>query len=96
MPQIKVETEEINSASTNVQQTFDQFQQALQALNSRIVSLEAQYQGPDGQSLQQLFAEYHTQARALNDTLQRIGQGMNTAAVNYDETSAANMRMFRP
>jgi 6 kDa early secretory antigenic target len=94
MPKITVDTEAVTGASANVQQTFDQFEQALTALNGRITALEAEYQGPDGQSLQALFAEYHAQAQALNTTLQRIGQAMNTAAQNYTETNAANVRMF--
>jgi 6 kDa early secretory antigenic target len=96
MPRINVDTEAVAGASSNVQQTFDQFEQALTALNGRITSLEGEYQGPDGQSMQALFAEYHTQAQALNTTLQAIGQALGTAAKNYDETTATNVRMFNP
>ena len=94
MPKITVDTEAVTGASTNVQQTFDQFEQALTALNGRITALEAEYQGPDGQALQALFAEYHSQAQALNATLQSIGLAMGTAVRNYDETYSTNARMF--
>ncbi|GIM95618.1 WXG100 family type VII secretion target [Paractinoplanes toevensis] len=95
MPRINIDTEAVTSASGNVQETFQQLEQALSALNSRILSLESEYQGPDGEALQGLFARYRTQAQDLNNTLESIGQAMNVAATNHAEASATSQRMFQ-
>lgn len=95
MPKIEMNTEAVASASSNVKQTFQQIQQELSTLNSRITSLESEYRGPDGIALQGLFARYHQQAQALNETLSQIGVAMGMAADNVEATVATNTRMFQ-
>ena len=64
------------------------------ALLAKIQGLGDSWQGPAASALQELYAKWDSDARALMDTLTEISQAMQQAATRYEETESNVTREF--
>jgi WXG100 family type VII secretion target len=96
MPQgggFRVELDVLNQKAQYVQDLVPQIQSQLQQLNGEMESLFATWKGQASVSFQRLHATWHQDYVQLNQSLDRIGQELQTNHRNYlssDQASTVN------
>jgi ESAT-6 family protein len=86
MARITVTPEEITTVAGQVASGASDIESQRGALLTKIQGLGDSWQGPAASALQELYARWDHDARALMETLTEISQAMRQAAIRYDET----------
>ena len=94
MPEITVTPEDITTVAGQVASGASDIESQRAALLAKIQGLGDSWQGPAASALQELYAKWDSDARALMDTLTEISQAMQQAATRYEETESNVRRGF--
>jgi WXG100 family type VII secretion target len=85
MVQMAAQTEDIHQKAMAVQQDAAEVEAMLGKLTAAMSELASTWRGPAASAFQQRFAGWATQARNMRQTLEAIGQSLNSAGTDYEQ-----------
>jgi WXG100 family type VII secretion target len=94
MSQFRVSPEQIRAVAGQVASGGSEIEQQRTALLGQIQGLGDSWQGTAASALQGLYEKWDSDVRSLMTTLSEIGQAMNQAATQYEETETSVTGMF--
>jgi WXG100 family type VII secretion target len=94
VPEYRVSSEMITNVASQVTSGASEIEGQRSALLAQIQGLGDSWQGTAASALQELYAKWDSDARALMETLTEIGQAMQEAATAYEVTEEDVTREF--
>ena len=94
MTQFQVDSEQIVAANLKIQQTISTLQTEADVLYQQLVALQGSWSGLAASSFQELATRWRQTATAVDNQLSELGAALATAARQYSEIEAANLRLF--
>ncbi len=89
MATVKVTSEQLASLAVQLKTGGDQVQSELNGMRSQASSLTAEWQGAASANFQQLWQEWESGAKQIQDALNGIAQLLTKAANTYDAAEGA-------
>lgn len=94
MPDLRVGAGAHAAAAQKTQSNAAELQATLSRIRNDVAQLEGQWQGQAQAACVALHAELDAIGQRAQQAFDRFGATVGTAGVNYEETEAANTRMF--
>ena len=94
MPQFQVDSEQIGSANMSIQTTIAKLQAEVDALHVQLSALQDSWTGIASARFQEMVNRWRATASAVDSQLNEIGTALSTAARQYADIEAANLRLF--
>ena len=92
---VAVDSEALDAKSAEVRGTIDRLQSDINRMQSGLQSLSESWQGQASANFQSLIAEWRSTQAKVEESLASINQALGYASVQYAETEAANVALFR-
>lgn len=93
--QFQVDTQQIQSASSDVARIASQIETDVAAMMSRLTALEASWHGSASAGFQQTMVHWSATQRQVRETLVEITTMLGRAGQEYAAVEAANTSLFR-
>lgn len=94
MANFQVDSDQIALANANLQQTIGRLHLEVDSLHAQLVSLQSSWTGLAANGFQDTLGRWRTTAAAVHSQLGELGQALATAAQQYADIEAANLRLF--
>ncbi len=94
MTQFQVDSELVHAANSAIQNSIQQINSEINALQSQLVSLNDSWRGIAANEFQSLAVRWGATASAVQRQLGELGSALTVAASQYEEIEAANLRLF--
>lgn len=94
MAQFQVDSEQVASANLAIQNTISRLQCESDALHAQLTALQASWTGAAASGFQDMLGRWRSTSAAVDQQLGEIGHSLATAAQQYAEIEAANLRLF--
>ena len=92
---VSVDSEVLDATSAEDRGTVDRLQSDINRMQSGLQSLSESWQGQASANFQSLVAEWRGTQAKVEESLASISQALGYASVQYAETEAANVALFR-
>lgn len=92
--QFRTDLGTMGSAAGHVHQVNGQIQTQLSQLMNRLEPLQGQWKSDAASSFQTVKAQWHDNARKLNDALRGIAEALDQNKVNYANSDSTNQQGF--
>lgn len=94
MAQFQVDSEQVASANLAIQNTIARLQYEADALHAQLTALQGSWTGAAAAGFQDMLGRWRATSTAVDQQLGEIGQSLATAAQQYADIEAANLRLF--
>ncbi|MEN9606272.1 MAG: hypothetical protein RL605_100 [Actinomycetota bacterium] len=94
MANFQVDSDQIALANANIQQTIALLHHEVDALHGQLVALQSSWTGLAANGFQDTLGRWRTTASAVHAQLGELGLALSTAAQQYADIEAANLRLF--
>ena len=94
MTHFSVDSEQVLAANSTIQATIQRLQSELDNLHANLQGLNGSWQGIAANSFQELVGRWRVTANMVQGQLAEVSTALATAARQYSEIEAANVRLF--
>jgi 6 kDa early secretory antigenic target len=95
MTKYTVDSDEVATATSNVEATMSRIQHEVGALQSRLGQLQHSWSGEAAMGFQGAVADWQATQQRVEDGLASLGRALRAAAQRYAEVERANAQMFQ-
>lgn len=94
MAQFQVDSDLVHAANSAIQNSITQIHSEINSLQSQLVALQDSWRGVAASEFQALTVRWGSTASMVQQQLGELGTALSTAASQYEEIEAANVRLF--